>query len=47
MVVFEEGDFWHLSFEVGPVFEEIAFVELVELVPDFVAAVGHEVVDLF
>ncbi len=46
MVVFEEGDLGHFSFEVGPIFEEIAFVELIEFIPYFVSAIGHEFVYL-
>lgn len=38
MQSFEVGYFGHFSFEVGAVFEEVALVELVEFVPDFLAA---------
>lgn len=41
MVQFEVCDFWHFSFEVGAVFEEIALVELVELVPNLLPALCH------
>jgi hypothetical protein len=41
VIIFEEGDFWHLPFEICPIFEEVAFMVLVKLVPDFLAAVDH------
>ena len=46
-VFFEEGDFGHFPFEVGSVFEEIAFVELIEFIPNFGSAVGHLLILLF
>jgi hypothetical protein len=47
MILLEVGDFWHLSFKIGPIFEEIAFMELIEFVPDLIAAIGHLHVILF
>lgn len=41
MVLFEVCYFWHLSLEVGPVSEEIALVELVELIPHLLTALRH------
>jgi hypothetical protein len=41
MILLEVCDFGHLSFKVGPVFEEIAFVELIEFVPDLIATINH------
>lgn len=41
VVLLEEGDFGHLPLEVGPVLEEIAFVEFVKLVPDLVSTLRH------
>jgi hypothetical protein len=41
MTLLEVGDFRHLPLEIGAVFEEVAFVELVELVPYLPTAAGH------
>ena len=46
MQLLEVCDFWHFAFEVGPVLEEVALVELVELVPDPVAARSQSLVVL-
>ena len=46
-VLFEESDFRHLSFEIGSIFEEIAFVEFIEFIPDLVSTIGHGLVLLF
>ena len=46
MQLLEVCDLWHFAFEVGPVLEEVAFVELVELVPDLVAACSQSLVVL-
>jgi len=47
MILLKVGDFWHLSLKVSPVFEKIAFMELIEFVPDLIATVGHLHVILF
>ena len=41
MEVLEEGNFWHFSLEVGPIFEEIALMELIKLIPYFLASIEH------
>ena len=40
-VLFEECDFRHFPLEVGSIFEEITFMELIEFIPNFCAAIGH------
>lgn len=47
VVLFEEGDLRHFSFEVGPIPEEIAFMVLIEFVPNFLSTVDHVLVVLF
>lgn len=47
VVIFEVRNFRHFSFKIGSILEEIAFVELVKLVPYFIPAVGHFRIILF
>ena len=46
-VLLEECDFGHFSLEVGSIFEEIAFVELIEFIPNFCTTIGHLLILLF
>jgi hypothetical protein len=47
VVLLEEGYLGHLSLKVGSIFEETAFVELVEFIPYLLPAVSHLLVVLF
>jgi hypothetical protein len=47
MVVPEEGYFRHFSFEIGSIFEEIAFMGLIEFIPNFISTLGHLKIFLF
>ena len=46
-VLFEESDFGHLPLEIGSIFEEIAFMEFIEFIPDLMSTIGHGLVLLF
>lgn len=46
MQFFEEGDGLYLSLQIGTIFKEIAFMELIELVPHFLCIIFSLLVHL-